>query len=255
MQYEEEWELYSTQVEESPAAFRVDLGRVNEAPLAEYPFLAYITLAVQQSTEHGLPVEEEMQRLFAIEEALLFALAPGGDTVFVGVCSQDAQRDFFFYTASPEGWGDRIAAVMAGFLEYDWDCGTKEDPEWECYFEYLYPSVYEMQAIQNNHVLEQLNENGDDGSAPRPVDHWVLFPTREGCDAFCAKAKTQGYTVEEIEERLDPEEGDDEPEGEFQVRLSHEIAPENIDQYNMALIDLAIECDGEYDGWETSIVK
>ncbi|MEN0048709.1 MAG: DUF695 domain-containing protein [Bacteroidota bacterium] len=50
---------------------------------------------------------------------------------------------------------------MAAFPKYKFDFGHKPDKEWSGYFNFLYPSPRQMQAIQNRRILEQLEKGGD----------------------------------------------------------------------------------------------
>ncbi len=264
MQYEENWATYVSTEEDKPVLVQVDLARVELAPIANLPYLAYLTVDTKDREAGLLPAEATLATMTSLDEAIVTAFADYQGIVPVGISSSEGVYTYFFYVDSQEGWGDRLATVLDGFPEFEWDCGSKKDEEWECYFEYLYPNIFEMQVIYDLDVLQQLEDSGDDASRPRAVKHWVILSTAQDCAEFCEQVQQAGYTLIGVEEELYDEaqgkqiaeglgEGEIVPEGTFEVHFEHTIAPLHISDYTLDLVHLAINCQGEYDGWETEI--
>ena len=69
------------------------------------------------------------------------------------------------------------------------------------------------------------------------------------------KAKALDFSVEESE-KIQPEEGEQDTEDlGYRLILSKVNAPINIDEDTWDLIDIALDTHGNYDGWETPIIK
>lgn len=125
-----------------------------------------------------------------------------------------------------------------------------EDPEWDIYFNFLYPDEYSFQAMMNRRVIQNLMEQGDNSEAEREVDHWLYFSNSKDRDFFVNKAEGMGYKInslEELEERNYP----------YQVHISRLDKTEyhHINNIVWELLDIIRSLNGYYDGWGCPIVK
>ena len=241
----DDWDVYFTHVDGKPASMLLDLGLGPDAPIPGMSVMCYVTLEFRDPDENGMSKRSEYERLLAIEDALVPALTH--DTcMFVGRCTTGGQRDFFFYMDNAKGVEEKVESVMAAFEEYAWDMGLVEEPGWDTYLEFLYPDEQGMDTIWNNRVRRQLQENGDDMSVPRQIDHWLYFPSEQDRQAFKTEAEAEKFTVT----LLDPEA--DKP---FGVLVQRDDAPDDIDDVTWPLRELAGAHGGIYDGWGCMAVK
>ncbi|ULQ54665.1 ribonuclease E inhibitor RraB [Flavihumibacter fluvii] len=91
---------------------------------------------------------------------------------------------------------------------------------------------------------------GDKLEAHRKVDHWAYFKTARERDSFQAIVRAIGFTIEQANKIKK----DSMP---FQLQFSR-VDPVDLDPISKLTTDLkkkAGACHGEYDGWETSVVK
>lgn len=243
------WDYYFLRVDDQPASIFLNLGLFDEAPIAAQPHMAYVRLHMQNPRNDGLSSQEEFDALVALEDHVSAALQ-GKDTTFVGRCTTAGSRDFFFYIAQPDDWAARVAKALETYPDYEFDVGTREDEDWGLYFGYLYPSPMDMQSIQNRRVCEALESDGDTLQMPRAIDHYAYFRTARDADAFATAAVALGFTVKGRGEPTDTHD-------EFGVHLSREDTPgfDQIDAIALPLFELALEHDGEYDGWECEVVE
>ena len=103
---------------------------------------------------------------------------------------------------------------------------------------------------ENEDVIEILIENGDALDQARPIEHWACFPTDAGRAQFIAY----------IEPRYANIVCSNNPEfagKEYCVTFSHTGVPdvEAITEITTALSLAAHSCGGEYDGWETQVIR
>jgi regulator of RNase E activity RraB len=142
---------------------------------------------------------------------------------------------------------------MAGFPDYEFTCSLKEDPNWEGYFNSLFPEPVQLRSLQNRWVLHELSDHGDLLTVPRPVAHWIYFKTRHDRDAYWNKVNANGFELVAMETIESEAEGDEYPYMLHITRVD-DVGFDCIDECVLPLWELAIEYNGNYDGWETALV-
>jgi uncharacterized protein (TIGR01619 family) len=242
------WDFYLCRVDDQPASIYVDLGIKEEAPLAGYPVMAYVQLNMRAARDDGLSSRAEFDALIAIEEHIVPQLCSGAEAVFVGRNTSNGCRDFYFYRESVNGWAERVAAAMAAFPDYRYESGSRSDPDWQTYFDFLFPNDYSLQSILNRRVCDALRREGDHLSEPREIDHWAYFTAKEVRNEFIAEAERLGFKV-----RTDL----DDESGRYGAQVFRSDIPgyETIDDLTWPLYEAARKLGGEYDGWETFVMK
>lgn len=242
------WDFYFLRVDDLPASVYVDLGTHDTAPNAALPHMAYVRLQMNAPLDNGLSSQAEFDALVAVEDALRDALSDDA-TQYVGRCTTNSCRDFFFYVARPQEWHSRVASCMAAFADYRYEADTQEDEEWACYLNYLYPSPEEREVIENRRVCASLESRGDDLSEPREIDHWAYFPEAGSAQAYATEAIGLGFQVRAI---TPP----DESSSRHCVQFWRTDLPSygDIDDVTRPLYELAIKHGGDYDGWETFVI-
>ena len=245
----DEWDFYFCNVDDNAASIFVDLGLARDAPLIAYPEMAYIRIYMQAPRPDGLSSEAEFETLGKIEDAAEL-LQAGGEALYVGRNTSDGCRDLYFYTRSSDGWTKQVANIMQAFPTYEFDSGTRDDPDWNTYFGFLYPSDEDRERIQNRRTCEALESNGDRLEKERPVKHWAYFPDSASRQKFSNFAATIGYIEEAL---IEPETDQD----SYGIRLSCIGVPSitNIDALTIPLFRAARDYGGKYDGWETEVVR
>jgi tetratricopeptide (TPR) repeat protein len=132
----------------------------------------------------------------------------------------DAAREAFAHAAE---LGDEDAAGKIELLEQ----GGEE------------PDDYDTEAVR------VLIEQGDaDPETPLPVEHWLYLPGQDAAHRVAVQAGQQGFAAE-----FAPSASDD---GQWVVRATRQMypRPEVFARARHALVRLALEEEGEYDGWE-----
>ncbi len=246
----EDWDFYLTRIDEHPASTFVDLGQAESAPDVRRPWLFRVSVQMQVIRDDGLSDDEETETLYAIEDELFAHIGPGLRARYVGRITARGRRDYFYYGQSAEGFSDAVTRAFVAFPQYAFACADQSDPDWEIYFDLLYPGGLDMQTIQNRRVVEKLSSSGDDLSQPREVDHWMYFPSEHSRDQFFAQVKDEGFRCETF--------AADEPDAEFGfgMRLTRNDRVD-LDTIDPLAIDLFLRvetCGGEYDGWGCAVI-
>jgi hypothetical protein len=244
----DEWDFYFCTVDNKIASIFVDMGALNIAPLTTHPEMAYISLTMRASREDGLSSQEEYDDLRALE-TVLEAVGAGPDAFYVGRCTSDGRRDFYFYTGDGDSWQARVDSCMQAFPDYQFKAGHRPEPDWSTYCSYLYPSDAAMQSIQNRRLCTVMQENGDPLCVARDIDHWAYFTSAAARETFLLDAGRLGFSVRTL---YSPDDA-----GKFGARVWRSDVPgmNTIDDITRPLYELALEHGGNYDGWETSLEK
>jgi len=244
------WDFFLCRVDDKPASILVNLGLADEAPIERLPYMAYVQVRMKAPDPNGLSSQEESATMASIEDSLAGNLSDEGTAMYVGRNTSDGRRDFFFYIAQPRGWEDRVRQAMQSFQAYDFASGVHNEPNWQTYFQFLYPSEIDRLCIENRRVCQTLEQNGDALTQEREIDHYAQFPDAASRSSFIDKALKLGFAVHST---ADPETSD----GGFRIHLVRADIPgyANIDAVTVPLFGLAKEFGGSYDGWGCPLVR
>lgn len=249
--HKEDWDFYFSNVDDILGSFYVDLGLAKVAPLTDKPNLVWISVNMNNPREDGLSSNEEFDILSDIEDRLQEFISSKHNSIYAGRLTTDGRRDFYFYMGDTKLYDKSISESMVAFPSYTFDFGIKEDNQWEQYLNFMYPNPRQFQSIQNRRVVDNLEENGDPLTKERQVDHWIYFNTKEDRESFLSKIKGEGFEI--INQDFDSE-SSDRPYSLHIARVD-KVDIDSVNDYILNLWELAEECNGDYDGWETSVEK
>jgi uncharacterized protein (TIGR01619 family) len=220
----DDWDFYRCRLDNEPASIYLDLGITAQAPIPDMRYMAYVRVRMRTPRPDGLSSQEEYDTLIRIEDRFTATLSQGGATIYVGRNTSGGCRDFYFYRREPRDWDQRVRPAMSEFPDYVYETGSREDPQWTTYRNFLSPSGDDMQRIQNRRVCDQLQKNGDALTATREIDHWAFFPDADSRTTFITRIKTMGFDVRNAYDR-------DQPHSRFGVQICRTDLPsfENID--------------------------
>ncbi|HEY2588365.1 MAG TPA: DUF695 domain-containing protein [Tepidisphaeraceae bacterium] len=109
------WDSYLATKNGKPASLFVDIGFAQEAPKGDYGVCLAVLVQQRAPRHDGLTTNEEADRLWPLEDALVPAVHAWGG-IYVGRITTDGRRDFFFYGASSDGFD----AVVSQAIEPSW---------------------------------------------------------------------------------------------------------------------------------------
>lgn len=241
----DDWDFYSLLVDSEPASIYLDLGLAQDAPIKSQSNLAYVRVPMRYPRPDGLSSNEEFEALCAVEDSLSEVFVSGGDTTYAGRNTSGGNRDFYFYTADPAAFADSVRAAMAGCPNYQLEIGSRPDPDWGAYFNFLYPSTDDLQRILNRRVTDSLVAHGDTLSEPRPIDHLVYLPNATSAARLSEYLHEHDFSMDEPRA-----EG-----GTVALGFKRSDRPDSIDHVVIPIARLVQELGGEYDGWGCEVVN
>ncbi len=242
------WEFYPVKVEGQPASIFLDLALAGDAPLPEFPTVAFVRLFMTTPRADGMASQEEFEALVAIEDALIPRVIGEGQAIFAGRNTGSGKRDFFFYLSEPERFEREVISVMIPFDAYRFEFGHRDDPQWSVYFDFLFPMPVDMQRILNRQVCDRLREHGDDLAKARAVDHAAIFTDGLSAAGFVEQVSGEGFTVTQAGEEPDEHE-------RHVVLFARDDSPVEIDMVVLPLFEKVTSLGGVYDGWGCTVAE
>jgi hypothetical protein len=245
---DDHWEFFPCQMGDERAFIFVDVG--GDSTVAGAP-TRLVKLRLQYHRPHpdGLPTNEEYDAVIAIENELEAFVKEGADR-YVGRVTVGGHRYFYFYTSRNDFAWRRFIGELAARSGYELTPTFCDDPEYAGYWRDLFPGDDDWRVIYDMKVIEGLETHGDDGTAPRQIDHWIYFPAKGAVMPFIAWAESNGFVH-------DPQYSHEDDDGRYCVRVHHEgpASIESVSHHTIALRRKAAELGGDYDGWETPVIK
>ena len=249
--HEEDWAIYFCTVgEDQLGSVLVDLGLNEIAPIQSKSTLAAITTFMKNPTEEGLSSAEESEKLNQIEDFFIDKITANHNAIYPGRLKFGGKILSYLYCEDTNDFDNTFEEIKNQFPNYKFEYTIKEENNWRTYFEVLFPSEFEMQVIQNGRVIENIESHGDNLEKERQVDHWIYFKTENDRESFLRSIKDENFEIINKDET-----GlEDRP---FQLRIARvdKVDYENVNEYVMSLWQKAQQHNGDYDGWETFIVK
>jgi hypothetical protein len=248
---EEYWDVYLASYDNKPGSTILNMSAKNYAPDKKLPYICVTGVKFSDCTGEGLPTSSEFPRLYIIADSVKNIMNQTVKNILTGSFSYQCERLDYFYVADTTGLRKLLTDLYAKkFPGYNPYINIKEDKNWEAYLNFLYPNEETYEYMQNQKVVIKLKEAGDRLDKKRQVDHWLYFKTKKDRECFMAFALKMNYKIESGEKN-------DGSKDHFKLHISR---TDNVDlafisKVTLELRRLAAGCNGNYDGWETVVVK
>jgi hypothetical protein len=241
----DDWDFYPCVVDDRPASIFLNLRYEHARGASFINTLYWLRIQMLDAADHGMGGSLEAEALYSLEDRFIAAAASLG-LVYVGRLRNDGRWQVMLY--GPAGHSDALN-VLAHTLDLgrQFETGSKPDPDWTYYRDFLMPNAERRQWMQDRRVLDVLEEHGDDHSIPRRIDHWAYFRTPTSRQAFVQDVIPEGFALEAT--------SDDAQAFGAQVFRTDTVELDHIHEVVMKLFKLAEQHGGYYDGWEGPLEK
>jgi len=238
--WEPRFDFYFSEREGCPFSNSVDIEARKHTPLASHPVALRARLQMRDPRPDGLRSAAEAPALFDFEDRLLARLTEGLDAIYVGRRVGDGRTEFLLYL--PPSTTAEPATLAAAVEPYEVSFTRALDRNWTHYAE-LYPDTRQWQQISDLHLLETLQERGDQPDVPRDVDHMVYFDQRTAAEVAARTLTDRGFEFfdEPVKER----------EGKFALAF-HRVETcrfPDVRRFVDEILDVVLPLGGDYDGW------
>lgn len=234
------WDFYSCEIEGKPHSTMVNLSLFDIAPKPKLDVFHCLEITLKYpNPEHGMTTNEEFQPLSDMEDLILRNETE--HLVYIARQTGDGKRKFYFYASMEVNFVSFMDVLGQSFPAYEKNTFYFEDPNWQTYFEDLYPNAIAMNEISNRAVLFRLEENGDNLEVPREIDHLVIFKNRKKANDFSKIVEERGFTVKISSSGIFNK--------TFDLLVQKNDPPSRLDPITFELQELAESLGGSYDGW------
>jgi len=240
------WNTYFTIIDNKPASFLLDMEPWEDGSNEMFVHLYRLSVTLKEPNENGLTRDTEATKLYEIEDSIHDSL--DGHYLFVGRITTEGKRDFYYYTDTVDvSKLEHLAAMNLEKYTYSINPVEEESPR-DFYYKHLYPRKSDLQRIMNRQLENKLRELGDRLEKSRPVNHWIYFGSAESRNQFIEKVQLDGFLIEDQATQED---------NRYMLRISRNDCVEfhAISDVTDYLVNAAQEFQGDYDGWETKVMK
>ena len=248
---QEYWEGYVKPIDGHKAMVSFNAGVSDFVPDAEYMYVGFVKVKLNSLKEDGLVTEEESHDVGFIEDRLEMESLRWRSGKYIGRIISQGEVNFIYYLKLDFEWSNTVESAMTHFKEYSYEFGSRMDMEWEVYQKLLFPTIREWQIIANHHSCDNLKEQGDNPRLERAIEHKAYFESEENRQKFINIIEDEGFNTQE---KMEVPFNDKIMYGVQFYRVDIPFYY-NIDELTMHIIDICDSCAGQYDGWESSLVK
>lgn len=243
------WVSYLSHYTHYPVIISLDMSLAAAAPLAGYDQYLTITVPVLDPGKHGFAHKEELQIFWEMERAIVGRLEKEAQVVYAGRTSTQGKKHLIFFLYNAQPIDQLMEELQAIYPAYPMDHRMEMDPEWDIYFDLLFPNLEETNSLLNQRMVNRLIRKGLDLQVDYLVDHWIYCKTIQARAALAKVAQGQGFATQVLPSRTG------EHHYPFLLRLQkrHKVDLSTIDAITTTLHTWARAHRGDYDGWEVSV--
>lgn len=247
---EDAWDVYMARYEKGPGSTLFNTTLKQVAPLKEYPYLVKAGVKFTKCSD-GLPTDEEFASLNKVSDFIKARMNKLKKNIMAGTFTYQCERNDYYYVTDTAGVrAELLKAFAEGFPGYEPVITIRPDASWEAYLTFLYPNEETREYMANIKVIMKLQEAGDKLEKERQVDHWLYFPNENARKCFVDQCIKNKFKIES-KQKL--------PSGEMpfhlQISRTDKVDISSISAITIELRKQAAKCGGEYDGWETFVIK
>jgi uncharacterized protein (TIGR01619 family) len=181
------------------------------------------------------------------KESLVIALEHDEKAKFVGSRVVDGWSELYFYAKDSKGL-DATVADMLKETNYLYECSVVKDTKWDFHYKNLAPTELELCHIESEKIIFMLEEEGDDLSVVRPVEHYISFELPTQKNRFLNTLELEGFSLKD-------EISSEEFENGVALVKSHAVSSEVVKEELATLFAEIKKCQGFYEGWSTVLAK
>lgn len=189
--------------------------------------------------------EDGLDEFFETKESLIIALEHESRAIYVGNRLVGDWSEIYFYARDSKQL-DTIAANILKPTKYVYESNVARDKDWAFFDHNIFPTDLELSFMQSAKIVSIMQEEGDDISLPREVEHYASFDTRSQKERFVEKAELIGFKFKDDIESEDFDYG-------VALTKEHSLIMEEVEEVIAPFMKLIKEEHGEYELWSTTL--
>ncbi len=221
------------------------------APVKNLPFVVVTGVTFKDCTTDGFPLEKDLLKLYEVSDSVNKVIDAVTKNNLAGTFTYQCERLDYYYVADTAGITEKLNKLYATqFRSYQPYTNIKSDYDWKIYLDFLYPNEEIREIMGNQKVVIKLQEAGDKLDKARQVDHWIYFPTEKDRNCFVAYLNQHNFKIE-----MNDKTENTNQQLKLHISRTDKVDLRSINQLTLELRNEAKKCNGNYDGWETFVIK
>ncbi|MCX6319697.1 MAG: DUF695 domain-containing protein [Bacteroidetes bacterium] len=247
----ENWDTYLATFQKKPGSILLNMSLKSSAPQQAYPFLLVTGVKFTDCSREGFPSSREYKKLFLISDSVKAVVERTTGAVLCGTFTYQCQRLDYFYVQDTARLRLPLSGVYKNQLpDYEYYINIKADKGWNTYLDFLFPSDTIRDFMDNQKILMALERAGDKLLRSRPIEHFAYFKSEADRTCFSSFVLKKGFRIT----KKDNSGGAGAP---LLLQFSRIDKPQVniISRITIELRRQAAKCNGEYDAWETAVIR
>ncbi len=181
------------------------------------------------------------------KEALIIALGHNDRATYVGSRVVDGWSEFYFYSYDSKRLDPVVKQILAP-SEYVYESNIVRDTKWGFYEAQLLPTELELCHVESTKIIFLLEEEGEDLTVVRDVEHYVSFETPTQKNRFINTLDLDGFSFKD-------EISTEEFEHGVALVKNHAVTEDEVTKVVEELFAKVKVDHGFYEGWSTTLVN
>ena len=177
------------------------------------------------------------------KEALIIALENEDKVKYVGTRIVDGWSEMYFYSVDSKSLESTVSQILKP-SNYVYESSVVRDTKWDFHHKNLTPSELEQCHIESEKIIFMLEEEEDDLSVVRPVEHYLSFELPTQKNRFINTLDLEGYTLKDEISSEDFEHG-------IALIKEHDVTSETVHGEVTKVFEAVKKSQGFYEGWST----
>lgn len=186
---------------------------------------------------------EGFEEFLESKESLIITLEHQERAKYVGSRMLDGWSELYFYTQETQGLEATVANILTS-TGYVYESSIVKDRKWDFHYKNLTPSKLELCHIESEKIIFMLEEEEDDLSVVRDVEHYVSFDTPTQKNKFINDLSLEGFSFKD-------EISSEEFENGIALVKKHSVTREVVKEEVEKLFAEIKKSHGFYEGWST----
>lgn len=247
----ENWDTYMAKYAKGPGSVMVNMSLKKSAPDAAYPHLVITGVKYGDCSREGFPSKREFSNLYVISDSVKAVVERNTAAILCGSFTYQCQRLDYFYVSDTSRLRLALSSLyMHTFPLYTYNISIKTEKDWSTYQDFLFPSDTLRDFMDNQKVLMALQRAGDKLTRSRAIDHFAYFKSEADRTCFISYILKKGF-------RVTRKDNNGEAGLPYALLFTRTDRPavNTISKVTLDLRRQASRCNGEYNGWETIVIR
>lgn len=234
-------EIFNRVEDNSEVVIEVNIEATDAKEMNPWLFSTFVKYDNLDETKEGY------EEFLETKESLIIALEHQDRAIYVGTRVIDGWNEFYFYAYDSKKLDSIVSKILTP-SNYVYESNVVRDTKWDFYETQLFPTELEFCHIQSAKIIFLLEEEDEDLTIQRDVEHYVSFETPTQKNRFINTLDIEGFIFKD-------EISSEEFEHGVALVKKHAVVEKEVKKVVDELFAKVKENNGYYEGWSTTLVQ